>query len=229
MFISGDEVKMYSIGALLPGVQDHTQVVDDVARFIFSADIILFLIVVGTMFFFVYKYNKKRHPHAVSIHGNVTLETLWTVIPILLVLFMFYLGWTGFIQTRIVPKNAMDVKVIARQWNWSFQYENGKQSDTLYLPQGRPIKCLLTSVDVIHGFYIPALREKQDVIPGRVRYLMLYPEELGNYEVTCSQYCGLNHALMMTRMIVLPRDKFDQWVNAGVNKEEAREVATGKR
>ncbi len=219
---------MYFLGALLPGVQDHAKVVDDVARFIFTADIILFLIVVGTMFLFVYKYNKKRHPRAVSIHGNVVLETLWTAIPVGLVLFMFYLGWTGFIQTRVVPKNAMDVKVIARQWGWSFQYDNGKQSDTLYLPQGRPIKCLLTSVDVIHGFYVPAFREKQDVIPGRVRYVMLYPEKLGNYEVTCSQYCGLDHALMMTRLIVLPQDKFDQWLKSGVSKEEVSEASTGK-
>lgn len=211
---------------MLPDVQNHALAVDDVARFIIGADIILFLIVVGTMFLFVFKYHKKRHPRAVSIHGNVPLEILWTVIPVLLVLYMFYLGWTGYIQTRVIPKNAMDVKVIARQWSWSFQYDNGKQSDTLFLPQGRPIKCLLSSVDVIHGFYIPAFREKQDVIPGRVRYMMLYPEHVGNYEITCSQYCGLDHALMATRMIVIPKDKFDRWVNAGVPKEEVSEAST---
>ena len=211
---------------MLPDVQNHALAVDDVARFIIGADIILFLIVVGTMFLFVFKYHKKRHPKPVSIHGNVPLEILWTVIPVLLVLYMFYLGWTGYIQTRVIPKNAMDVKVIARQWSWSFQYDNGKQSDTLFLPQGRPTKCLLSSVDVIHGFYIPAFREKQDVIPGRVRYLMLYPEHVGNYEITCSQYCGLDHALMATRMIVLPKDKFDKWVSAGIPKEEVSESST---
>lgn len=229
MFISGDETKMFFLGALLPGVRHHATAVDDIARFIIGADIILFLIVVVTMFVFVYKYNKNRHPHAVSIHGNVALETLWTAIPVVLVLFMFYLGWTGYIQTRVVPKTAMDVKVLARQWSWSFQYANGKQSDTLFVPQGRPIKCLLSSVDVIHGFYIPAFREKQDVIPGRVRYLMLYPENLGNYEITCSQYCGLDHALMMTRLIVLPKDKFDKWLKVGLSKEEISEASMGTR
>jgi cytochrome c oxidase subunit II len=216
------------LGTFLPGVQDHTQTVDNIARFIIGADIVLFVLVVGAMFYFVFKYNKKRNPHPVNIHGNLVLEIIWTAVPVALVLFMFYLGWTGFIQTRFVPKNAMDVKVIGRQWQWSFQYTNGKTSDTLFLPQGRPIKCLITSVDVIHGFYVPALREKQDAIPGRVRYLMLYPEELGDYEITCSQYCGLNHALMITRMIVLPEQQFDRWLNSGVKKEEAAEATTGK-
>ena len=168
------------------------------------------------MLFFVFKYNKKRHPRGVNIHGNVSLEVLWTVIPVLLVLYMFYLGWEGWLQTFNAPKDAIPVKVIGRQWVWSFQYENGKQSDTLYLPQGKPIKFLITSLDVIHGFYIPAFREKQDALPGRIREMVLYPEQLGTYEVTCSMYCGLNHALMATKMIVIPPEAFEKWVSKGV-------------
>lgn len=221
MFSSGDELEMY------PGAQNHARAVDDVMRFIVWADIILFVIVVGAMFWFVYKYHKKRHPHAVSVHGNVALEVIWTVVPVLLVLYMFYLGWSTYIKTRFVPTDSMPVKVIGRQWNWSFQYANGKQADTLYVPQGRPIKCLLTSVDVIHGFYIPELREKLDAIPGRVRYMMLYPEELGTYEITCSQYCGLNHALMETRLVVLPKDQFDKWLGNAPPKQEVAEASTG--
>lgn len=193
---------------MLPDAQNHPRAVDDIMRFIVATDIILITIVVGAMLFFVYKYNKKRHPKAVNIHGNVTLEVIWTVIPVVLVLYMFYLGWQGFMQTVIVPRGAMPVKVIGRQWVWNFQYENGKQSDTLYLPQGRPVKFLITSLDVIHGFYIPEFREKQDALPGRVREMVLYPENLGTYEVTCSMYCGLNHALMATKMIILPAPGF---------------------
>ncbi|HQT91455.1 MAG TPA: cytochrome c oxidase subunit II [Candidatus Kryptobacter bacterium] len=211
---------------MFPGVQSHALAVDDIASFIMWADIILFLIVVGTMFLFVFKYHKKRHPHATNIHGNVPLEVIWTVIPILLVLYMFYIGWTGYIQTRVVPKDAMPVKVIGRQWTWTFEYANGKVADSMYVPEGTPIKCLITSVDVIHGFYIPAFREKQDALPDRVRYLMLYPEQVGNYEITCSQYCGLDHALMETRLVVLPKDEFNKWLNTGVSKEEVKEVAT---
>ncbi len=213
---------------MLPNAQNHARAVDDIMRFIVGVDIVLFVLVVSTMLYFVYKYNKKRHPKAVSIHGSVPLEVLWTVIPVILVLYMFYLGWEGFIQTLIVPDKAMPVKVIARQWSWNFQYENGKQSDTLYLPQGRPIKFLITSLDVIHGFYIPAFREKQDALPGRVREMVLYPETLGTYEVTCSMYCGLNHALMATKMIVMPESQFMKWMNTGVQGPKVAGTDTAK-
>ncbi len=212
---------------LLPGAQNEAQAVDDVMRFIVSADVILFAIVVGAMLLFVFRYNKKRHPKAVNIHGNVPLEIIWTVIPVILVMYMFYLGWKGYIQTRIVPKDAMPVKVIARQWNWHFVYENGKEADTLYLPQGQPVKFLMTSLDVIHGFFLPDFREKQDVLPGRVTYLVLYPENLGTYQLTCSKYCGLHHALMYTKLIVEPPDKFLAWVNDGVKEKLALPDSAG--
>jgi len=202
---------------MLPDAHNHARAVDDIMRFIVGVDIVLFILVVGVMLFFVFKYHKKRHPKAVNIHSNVALEVLWTVIPVVLVLYMFYLGWEGFVQTLFAPKSAIPVKVIGRQWSWRFQYENGKQSDTLYLPQGRPVRFLITSLDVIHGFYIPAFREKQDALPGRVREMVLYPEELGTYEVTCSMYCGLNHALMATKMIVIPESQFMRWINTGVS------------
>lgn len=128
---------MTFFGALLPSVNNHTLAVDDVARFIIGADIVLFVIIVSAMFLFVFMYNKKRHPRAVNVHGSVALETIWTVLPIALVMVMFYLGWAAYIQTRFVPKSAMEVKVIARQWEWSFVYNNGKKWNTLFLPQGR--------------------------------------------------------------------------------------------
>lgn len=214
---------------MLPDAQNHARAVDDIMRFIVVTDVILLLLVMGAMFLFVFRYSKKRHPRAVNIHGNVPLEIIWTVIPVGLVMVMFYLGWQGFLQTLIVPKGAMPVKVIGRQWNWSFQYENGRQSDTLYLPLGRPVKFLITSVDVIHGFYIPAFREKQDALPGRVREMVLYPEQLGTYEVTCSMYCGLNHALMATKMIVVPEERFEKWVMTGVNPQKLVSADTTKK
>lgn len=213
---------------MLPDAQHHALAVDDIMKFIVVTDVILLVLVVGVMLYFAYKYNKKRHPRAVNIRENVPLEVIWTVVPIGLVMVMFYFGWEGYLQTLIVPSNAMPVKVIARQWNWSFQYENGKTSDTLYLPQGRPVKFLMTSLNVIHGFYIPAFREKQDVLPGRVREMVLYPEETGTYEITCSMYCGLNHALMATKMVVMPAGQFDKWIIKGVPQTPVVNAAAGK-
>ncbi len=204
---------------LLPYALNHAQAVDDVMRFIVICSLILFTIVVATMVFFVFKYNHKRNPRATSIPGNVPLEIFWTVIPTVLVLAMFYVGWEAYLQIRIVPKNAMPVKVFARQWSFSFEYMNGKRCDTLYVPKGRPIDCLITSLDVIHSFYLPAFREKQDALPDRIRHMVVYPEHLGVFDVVCTQYCGLDHSLMKTKMIVLPDTTFDSWIKSSSTAE----------
>lgn len=200
---------------LLPYALNHPQAVDDVMRFYVIADIILFVIVIAAMLIFVFKYNHKRHPVATSIPGNVPLEVFWTVIPTLLVLAMFYVGWKAYAQMNYRPKNSLAVKVWAQQWKWSFQYANGKSTDTLYVPKGRPLECLIESRDVIHSFYLPAFREKQDALPDRVRHMMLYPEHLGDYDIICAKYCGLGHADMKTKMVVLPDSVFDAWFVSG--------------
>ncbi|MCL5266899.1 MAG: cytochrome c oxidase subunit II [Bacteroidetes bacterium] len=199
---------------LLPYALNHARAVDDVMRFMVIADIILFLIVIVVMLVFVFKYNHTKHSRATSIPGSVPLEIIWTVIPTVLVLAMFYVGWVAYLQIRDVPKGAMPVRVFARQWSYSFEYTNGKRTDTLYVPEGKPIDFLITSMDVIHSFYIPAFREKQDALPDRWRHMVLYPEKLGVYDIVCTQYCGLDHALMKTKMIILPDSTFDSWINS---------------
>ncbi|MGB9774124.1 MAG: cytochrome c oxidase subunit II [Bacteroidota bacterium] len=201
---------------MLPSALKHALTVDDVMTFIVACALILFSIVIGSMVYFVFKYNRKRHPRAENIEGNLVLEIAWVAIPTMLALAMFYFGYQGFAQMRRVPKDAMPIKVIGRQWSWTFEYENGKRADTAYVPLGKPIKFLVTSVDVIHSFYIPAFREKQDAIPGSIHYMMLYPEQLGSYDVACAEYCGLNHAMMYTKLVVVTPQEFQKWVNTNV-------------
>jgi cytochrome c oxidase subunit 2 len=112
----------------------------------------------------------------------------------------------------------MKVKVIARQWSWLFEYENGVKSAELKVPVGKPVKLSLTSQDVIHGFYIPAFRIKQDVVPGMTNTLWFQPTGVGTFDVFCTQYCGLQHAKMVTTIVVLPVEEFNQWAQKG--KEE---------
>ncbi len=199
---------------LLPYALNHAQAVDDDMRFMVIASIVLFLIVIFFMLLFVFKYNHKRHPVATSIPNNVALEVIWTVVPTLLVLVMFYYGWVAYAQMNVIPKNSLPVRVFAQQWKWSFEYQNGKRTDTLYVPQGRPLECLIESLDVIHSFYLPAFREKQDALPDRVRHMMLYPEKLGDYDILCAKYCGFGHANMRTKMVVLPDSVFDSWLGS---------------
>jgi cytochrome c oxidase subunit 2 len=161
---------------------------------------------------FIFRYSEKRNPVAVQIEGNNTLEVLWTVIPILIVLAMFYYGWAGWEPMNSKPpKDAMPIKTIGRMWNWRFQYENGKNTDTLYIPQGKPVVLDLVSMDVIHSFYVPAFRAKMDVIPGRKMTFWFIGNSPGVYDIFCAEYCGLQHSGMYTAVRVLPQDAFNKW------------------
>jgi cytochrome c oxidase subunit 2 len=113
----------------------------------------------------------------------------------------------------------MVVNVTARQWSWLFQYEKGISEKELRVPVGKPVKLILKSQDVIHGFYAPAFRIKQDAVPGMETYLWFQPTEVGTFDVMCSQYCGLEHAHMLSKIIVLPQEEFKNWYEA--KKQEA--------
>ena len=104
---------------------------------------------------------------------------------------MFYYGFKGYIELRTYPENSMEINVTARQWDWAFKYANGRQTDTLYIPQGQPIKLLMESVDVNHSFFVPAFRIKEDVIAGKVNTVGFTADKTGNYDVACAEYCGL--------------------------------------
>ncbi|MGB7576001.1 MAG: cytochrome c oxidase subunit II [Thermodesulfobacteriota bacterium] len=190
------------------------RVVDNVFLYILFICVFLLGLITFLMVYFVIRYRREKHPKPVDIEGSTWLEVTWTVIPTLIVLTMFYYGLTGFEFLKKVPEGAMVVKVVARQWSWLFQYENGIQDPELRVPVGKPVKLLLTSQDVIHGFYAPAFRIKQDAVPGMTNYLWFQPTEVGTFDVLCSQYCGLEHAHMLTKIAVLPQEEFKKWYQA---------------
>jgi cytochrome c oxidase subunit 2 len=186
----------------------------DTAFWIVMIISVFFLVVITfTMVFFVIKYNRKRSPKATNIHGNIPLEITWTLIPTLLVLVMFYYGWIGYKQMADIPKDAYPINVTAQMWKWTFQYPNGVKADSLFVPVNTDVKCNLKSLDVNHSFFIPAFRVKKDVIPGEKRDTWFRAEKLGTYELTCAEYCGLNHWHMYTKVIVLPSDQFHNWLD----------------
>jgi cytochrome c oxidase subunit II len=196
------------------GPNNYVGSVDATLYYIIALSLFFLVLVTGLMIYFAVHYNRKRHPLASQIEGNTTLEIAWTVIPLVLVMSMFYLGFKGFHVMRHPPGDAMTVRVTGRQWQWSFRYENGKESVRLFVPVGRPIKLTMTSADVIHDFYIPAFRIKEDVLPGRETYLWFKPQTTGPADVFCSQYCGLQHAYMMSEVVVLPPVEFATWYAA---------------
>jgi cytochrome c oxidase subunit 2 len=179
--------------------------------YITGISLLLLTALTVTMLWFVFRYNRKRNKVAVQIEGNNRLEVAWTVIPILLALTMFHFGWVGWKPLNKPPKDAMTVTSIARMWNFSFTYENGKQNPELIVPVNTPVKIFLTSLDVIHSLFIPAFRIKSDMVPGRQKMMWFLPGAEGKYDIFCAEYCGLSHSYMRSAVKVVSREEFDKW------------------
>ncbi len=204
----------------IPEASNSALKVDSTFTSILIIEVILLAIVTSAMVFFVVRYNIRRKQKPENIEGSMFLEIVWTVIPTLLVLVMFYLGWKSFDIIRRVPKEVMTIGVTARQWSWLFSYENGKQSNVLRVPMGQPVKMLLTSADVLHSFYIPAFRIKEDCVPRMQTYMWFTAEEEGTYDIFCTEYCGLGHSGMLSKVIVMPEKEFAAWYGRAEEKVE---------
>ena len=190
---------------------NSTAAVDNVFLFILVISLVLLVGITFTMIYFVVKYNRKKNPVPENIESHLLLEITWIVVPTILVLAMFYYGWSGFQFIRTVPGDAMIVKATGRMWSWQFEYNNGKQSGELRVPIGRPVKLIITSDDVLHSLFIPAFRIKEDAVPGMETFLWFLPEKAGEYDLFCSEYCGIKHSSMVSKVIVTDKDDFNAW------------------
>src|SRR5450759_3904584 len=185
--------------------------VDAVFLYIAALTIAFLVFITFLMIYFVVRYRRSLGGQASDIHGHTALELLWTGIPLVLFLSMFYYGWTNYRYLRDVPRDAMVVKVTARQWAWSFTYPNGRQTTELYAAIGRPIRLDLKSLDVLHGFYVPAFRIKADVVPGKENYTWFQATRTGDFDIECTVLCGVNHSYMLSKVRVIPEADFSAW------------------
>lgn len=174
-----------------------------------SIGFIVFL--TATMIYFAYRYNRKKHKKAEQIEGNIKLEIIWTVIPVMLALLMFYYGWAGYTPMNKPPDDALNVTSVARMWSFTFLYENGKQSPDLVIPVNKPVNIKLISMDVLHSIFIPEFRLKSDMVPGREKQMWFRSDREGEYDLYCAEYCGLRHSYMSAVVRVVPQDEFDKW------------------
>ncbi len=209
-----------------------TPVVNEALAYILVFSILLFFAIVFLMLYFVFRYRRSRNPNPRPISGNLPLEILWIVLPTIVVMTMFVYGLTGFTFLRTVPADSFKVNVIARQWSWLFEYENGLKSRDLVVPVGRPVVAEITSQDVVHSFFVPAFRVKEDAVPGMKTRAWFKATQTGTYDIMCSEYCGTLHSSMLAKLIVAPQDQFDKWY-AGQRAEipgvSQTEVASGQR
>lgn len=153
--------------------------------------------------------------------GNRTLEVTWTVIPLIIVMVFAYLGAYTLGETRAIDPNASAIKVHAFQWAWRFEYPQGFTSDELYLPVNKQVDLQMDLSDVIHSFWVPEFRIKQDVVPGRVTEYRITPTLIGAYTVRCAELCGTSHSYMETPVHVVTQAEYDSWIAQQVQAASA--------
>lgn len=197
---------------MFSGASNLADGVDKAFVFIFAISFIFIIGITVVMIYTVIHFNRKKNKKAQQFTGSVKLEVIWTVIPLVLVLMMFYYGWVGFAPMRKPPKDAMQITAIGRMWEWEFDYGEGKLSKSLYLPINKPVKLNLVSEDVNHSLFIPAFRVKEDVVPGYDNFLWFTPTYMGSYDIYCTEYCGLLHSAMISKANIVSQEEFDNWL-----------------
>jgi cytochrome c oxidase subunit II len=189
-----------------------TGIVDAALIYICAVSALLFFLILFLMIFFTVRFRQSRNPKPTELKGSKLLEIVWIVVPTIIVSTMFLYGLTGFNFLRKVPADSFHIKVHARQWTWLFEYPNGKKSPDMIVPLGKNIACDLISADVIHGFYVPAYRIQEDIVPGITTKVWFNATERGSSYILCSQYCGLMHSGMIAKIYAIPPDQFDSWL-----------------
>lgn len=194
------------------GASTFVEGVDNAFVFILGISFFFLIGITAVIILFLYRYNKKKHPKATQIEGNNTLEVIWTIIPLILVLGMFYYGYVGWIPMKRPPDQGVEITANARMWNFSFRYDNGRITDKLYVPKDTAIILHLNAVDVLHSLYIPAFRVKEDMVPGLPDNKMWFEAtKTGTYSLFCTEYCGLQHSYMYSEVVVMEPDEFWAW------------------
>jgi cytochrome c oxidase subunit 2 len=196
----------------MSGASNFVQGVDLTFIIILGISVFFLIGITAVMIYFVFRYSRKRNPKATNIEGNTKLEILWTAIPLVLVLIMFYFGWLGYSPMRKVPEGAIPVRATGQMWSWSFEYPNGKKSAELVVPLNKPVRLDLFSLDVLHSLYIPAFRIKEDVVPGKNNYMWFIAQIEGEYDLFCAEYCGDRHSYMLSKVKVLPESDYNNWL-----------------
>lgn len=204
---------------MFEGSSPFSDYVDTTFLLITGISLLVLLGLLIAMVYFIIRYSRRKNPHPTNIAGNIPLEITWTLIPLILFMGMFYMGWKGYLMETIVPENAHMIRVTARMWAWSFEYPNGVVTDTLYVPVNAPMKLTLRSVDVNHSLYIPAFRIKKDVIPNRENMMWFRTSKVATYDIACAEFCGLQHAYMYTKVVSLDSVRFENWYQAASVKQ----------
>ncbi|MGB9456567.1 MAG: cytochrome c oxidase subunit II [Bryobacteraceae bacterium] len=191
--------------------------VDHLLYYMAGVSVFFIVLIFALIFYFAIRYRRRsKYDLPEPVHAGLALEIAWSVIPFGLTLVMFGWGANIFFKESRPPENAMQVYVVAKQWMWKIQHMEGQREiNELHIPVGRPVKLVMTSEDVIHSFYVPAFRTKQDVVPGRYSTTWFTPTRTGQYHLFCAEYCGTKHSGMTGWIYVMRPEDYQAWLSGG--------------
>lgn len=230
-----------------PQASTYAADTDFVFYFIYYTCVVFFVIMMAAVAYFVAAHRQKGPDDRVpDIKGSHALEIGWSVIPGVFMIAMFWFGFQVWIDQAVPPADAMEVRVTAQKWQWSYTYRHKGKSilvggpdaecmkrvtdptrdvecnQPLRVPAGKPVKLIMNSTDVLHSFYVPDFRTKKDVVPGRYTMVWFEAPEPGEHNIFCTEYCGDRHGYMYSKVIVMPEAEFNAWID-----EEAANAVEG--
>ena len=214
----------------MPAVRsDHAEAVDSLYSLIYWISVALFVGIVATMLVFVVRFRRRPGVKSVPSGHNTPLEVVWTFTPLLILAVFFYQGFETYMSGVVAPDGAVEIRVRASQWQWEFEYPNGSITmNELTVPQGRAIKLVMSSSDVIHSFFVPEFRVKRDVLPGMYTTLWFEARDAGDAQVYCAEYCGAphgvegnaGHSAMLATIKVVSQSEYDEFLQSASGPPE---------
>ena len=210
LFINTAEAKIMGV----PATQ-WAEDLDKLTWFLVEISALASLLVIAGFVYFSFRYRRRSEadlPPAITHHH--LLEFLWSFIPFVIFMFVFAWGWILYDKLRDHPKDALEIHVYGQMWNWDFVYKNGRNSaGLLKVPVNRPVKLIMSSRDVIHSFFIPSFRIKQDVLPGAYTALSFTANKKGTFPVFCAEFCGTGHSIMLAKVEVVSLQEWEKWLS----------------
>jgi cytochrome c oxidase subunit 2 len=194
--------------------------VDHLLYFLLAVTVFFTLLIFGAIFYFAIRYRRRGEQELPRpVHGGMTLEILWTVIPFGLTMVMFTWGAAVFFDQSRPPDDAIEIYAVGKQWMWKLEHREGQREiNELHIPLGRAVRLTMTSEDVIHSFFVPAFRTKQDVLPGRYSTTWFQPTKPGKYHLFCAEYCGTKHSGMIGWVYVMEPQDYQTWLSGGATE-----------
>src|SRR3954454_19790207 len=201
--------------------------VDALYIFLLIVSGMMTLLIFAALVIFAARYRHRKGVLAEQIEGSIPLEITWSIIPLGVFMVIFAWGAVVYYKEPTPPRDATEVYVVAKQWMWKLQHAEGQREiNSLHIPVDRDVKLIMTSQDVIHSFFVPAFRQKQDVLPGRYTVTWFHPTKAGTYHLFCAEYCGTQHSGMIGRVVVMDPAEYQQWLRGERRSGAAGEGAT---